>query len=42
MYLSKGQPVMHAHLRIDIISCDIQLLSVDFSWGSVTGEKLAL
>ncbi|KAI0424792.1 hypothetical protein F5Y09DRAFT_323482 [Xylaria sp. FL1042] len=42
MYLSKGQPIMHPHLRIDIVSCGINLLSRSFPWGSVTGGKLAL
>ncbi|KAI1355138.1 hypothetical protein F5Y01DRAFT_327985 [Xylaria sp. FL0043] len=42
MYLSKGQPIMHPHLRIDIVSCEIDLVSPSFLWGSVTGGKLVL
>ncbi|KAI0537941.1 hypothetical protein GGR58DRAFT_501713 [Xylaria digitata] len=42
MYLSKGQPIMHPHLRTDVISCEIDLLSQSFPWGSVTGGKLSL
>ncbi|KAI0812048.1 hypothetical protein GGR55DRAFT_610367 [Xylaria sp. FL0064] len=42
MYLSKRQPIMHPHLRIDIVSCEIDLVSPSFPWGSVTGGKLVL
>ncbi|TGJ88464.1 hypothetical protein E0Z10_g334 [Xylaria hypoxylon] len=42
MYLSKGQPIIHPHFRIHVVSCEVDLLSPGFAWGNGAGGKLAL
>ncbi|KAJ3575296.1 hypothetical protein NPX13_g4083 [Xylaria arbuscula] len=42
MYLSKGQPIMHPHLRIAVISCEVNLVTPGFAFGDVAGGRLEL
>jgi hypothetical protein len=42
MFWMKWGPIPHPHFRIDIIACEVDLVSPDFPLGGVTGARLQL